>query len=60
MQRAAALRAQADQLVAEADELVRKAMVKASKPHTLGDIAHVSGLSRSRVHQIVKGRSDRR
>ena len=59
MQHAAALRAQADQLQAEADEHVRAAMAKARESHSFGDIAAAAGLTRARVHQIVRGRRDR-
>jgi AcrR family transcriptional regulator len=47
-------REKADTLRAQADELIADAMRKAAAEHSLADIAAVAGVSKARVHQIVR------
>lgn len=52
-------RAKAHKLRTDADRLVADAMRAAIAEHSLADVAAVAGISKARVHQIVRA-ADRR
>jgi hypothetical protein len=60
MRRAEAKRGRADELRADADRIKSDAMCAAAADHSLADIAAVAGVSKARVHQIVRGADQRR